>query len=43
MIVESISRFARSTHDLLEKVQMVLRGEMEHYLSLGCGHSRLED
>ncbi len=29
MIVESISRFARSTHDLLEKVQMVLRGEKE--------------
>ena len=23
--------------------QMVLRGEMEHYLSLGCDHSRLED
>ena len=22
---------------------MVLRGEMEHYLSLGCGHGRLED
>ena len=23
--------------------QMVLRGEMEHYLSLGCDHGRLED
>ena len=23
--------------------EMVLRGEMEHYLSLGCDHSRLED
>ncbi|WP_412302504.1 hypothetical protein [Gemmiger formicilis] len=22
---------------------MVLRGEMEHYLSLGCDHGRLED
>ena len=27
----------------LEYTQMVLRGEMEHYLSLGCDHSRLED
>ena len=27
----------------LEYAQMVLRGEMEHYLSLGCGHGRLED
>ena len=27
----------------LEHAQMVLRGEMEHYLSLGCDHSRLED
>ena len=27
----------------LEYAQMVLRGEMEHYLSLGCDHSRLED
>ena len=23
--------------------QMVLRGDMEHYLSLGCDHGRLED
>ena len=23
--------------------QMVLRGEMEHHLSLGCDHGRLED
>jgi len=22
---------------------MVLKGEMEHYLSLGCDHGRLED
>ena len=27
----------------LEYAQMVLRGEMEHYLSLGCKHGRLED
>ncbi len=27
----------------LEYAQMVLRGEMEHYLSLGCERGRLED
>ena len=27
----------------LEYAQMVLRGEIEHYLSLGCGHGRLID
>ena len=27
----------------LEYAQMVLRGEMERYLSLGCEHGRLED
>ena len=27
----------------LEDTQMVLRGEMERYLSLGCDHGRLED
>ena len=27
----------------LEYAQMVLRGEMGHYLSLGCDHGRLED
>ena len=27
----------------LEYAQMVLRGEMEHDLSLGCEHGRLED
>ena len=27
----------------LEYAQMVLRGEMERYLSLDCGHGRLED
>ena len=27
----------------LEYAQMVLGGEMEHYLSLGCEHGRLED
>ena len=27
----------------LEYVQMVLRGEMERYLSLGCDHGSLED
>ena len=27
----------------LEYAQMVLRGEMKQYLSLGCEHSRLED
>ena len=27
----------------LEYAQMVLRGEMEHYLSLGCDHGRLGD
>ena len=27
----------------LEYAQMVLGGEMEHYLSLGCDHGRLED
>ena len=27
----------------LEYAQMVPRGEMEHYLSLGCNHGRLED
>ena len=27
----------------LEYAQMVLGGEIEHYLSLGCEHGRLED
>ena len=27
----------------LEYAQMVLRGEIRHYLSLGCDHGRLED
>ena len=27
----------------LEYAQMVLKGEMERYLSLGCEHGRLED
>ena len=27
----------------LEYAQMVLSGEMERYLSLGCDHGRLED
>jgi len=27
----------------LEYVQFVLGGEIEHYLSLGCDHGRLED
>ena len=27
----------------LEYAQIVLKGEMEHYLSLGCDHGRLED
>ena len=27
----------------LEYAQMVLKGEMERYLALGCGHGRLED
>ena len=27
----------------LEYAQMVLKGEMEHYLSLGCDRGRLED
>lgn len=27
----------------LEDAQMVLKGEVEYYLSLGCDHSRLED
>ena len=27
----------------LEYAQLVLRGWMEHYLSLGCAHGRLED
>ena len=27
----------------LEYAQLVLGGEMEHYLSLGCEHGRLED
>ena len=27
----------------LEYAQMVLKGEMECYLSLGCDHGRLED
>ena len=27
----------------LEYAQMVLKGEMEHYLSLECDHGRLED
>ena len=27
----------------LEYAQMMLRGETEHYLALGCAHSRLED
>ena len=27
----------------LEYVQLVLSGEIEHYLSLGCNHGRLKD
>ena len=27
----------------LEYAQMVLKGEMEHHLSLGCAHGSLED
>ena len=27
----------------LEYAQLMLGGEIEHYLSLGCDHSRLED
>ena len=27
----------------LEYAQMVLKGETEHYLSIGCDHGRLED
>ena len=27
----------------LEYAQLVLAGEIEHYLSLGCNHGRLED
>ena len=27
----------------LEYTRLVLRGKMEHYLSLGCDHGRLED
>ena len=27
----------------LEYAQMVLGGEIEHYLSLGCDHGRLEN
>ena len=27
----------------LEYTQLVLGGEVEHYLSLGCDHGRLED
>ena len=27
----------------LEYAQMVLKGEVEYYLSLGCEHGRLED
>ena len=27
----------------LEYAQIVLRGEMAHYLSLGCEHGKLED
>ena len=27
----------------LEYTQLVLSGEIEHYLSLGCDHGRLED
>ena len=30
-------------HKPLEYAQMVLGGEIEHYLSLGRGHGRLED
>ena len=30
-------------HKPLEYAQMVLRGEMECYLSLGCDHGRMED
>ena len=30
-------------HKPLEYAQLVLRGEMEHCLSLGCDHGRMED
>ena len=30
-------------HKPLEYAQLVLGGEIEHYLSLGCEHGRLED
>ena len=32
-----------STGKPLEYAQLVLGGEIEHYLSLGCDHGRLED
>ncbi len=30
-------------HKPLEYAQLVLGGEIEHYLSLGCDHGRMED
>ena len=30
-------------HKPLEYAQLVLRGEIGHYLSLGCDHGRMED
>ena len=30
-------------HKPLEYAQLVLSGEIEHYLSLGCDHGRMED
>ena len=30
-------------HKPLEYAQMVLGGKIEHYLSLGCDHGRMED
>ena len=33
----------RSYNKPLEYARLVLGGEIEHYLSLGCDHGRLED
>ena len=37
------SKFIVRYNKPLEYAQLVLRGETEHYLSLGCNHGWLED
>lgn len=40
---KQFSKFIVRYNKPLEYAQLVLGGEIEHYLSLGCDHGRMED